>query len=237
MKAIYCGVIFIFTSLSISAQDLKTDIHLKDGQVLSTDFIRFSNGELFGDPFIATDHLGLERIYSDKIDFINAYYQEENSTRFEVIPWRFFRIWTQVESISDRITIYNNTVINQYYMEPIAYSNNFSDRNIIAYKKDNGPINRITYRNLRNDLGDKYESKIYLNKVRNQTFVQVISYVAGAYLIGYGVRETYRQAHGEVPVSIGKISAFYLGGISGFVIPLIIRPFKRANLFQAMRAY
>lgn len=236
MKVLCFLVLSIFMSISLSAQNFQSEIHLKDGKIMSTDFIRFSNGELFGSPFVATDQLGLERIYSDKIDYVNAFLQNGEGTRFEVIPWRFFKLWTQAESISDRITVYNNTVINQYYMEPIAYGNNF-DQNIIAYKKDEGNIKRIIYRNLKSDLGDKYESKVYLNKVRNQTFFQVISYVAGAYLIGLGVNETYEQAHGRSPLNITKITGLYLGGITGFVIPLVIRPFKRDNLFRALKAY
>lgn len=236
MKTICTAFIMALLSFSLIAQSFKADIYINNGKAISTDFIRLSNGALFGSPFAATDQLGLDRIYAEKIDYIDAHIHDDNSFRFEVIPGRSFKLWTQVESISDQINIYINSIHNQVYLETISYSN-FSNRNIIAYSKDNKRPKRILYRNLKNDLSDNFESKMYLNKVRNQTLIQIASYIAGSALVGFGVRETYLQAHGEVPLSISKITAFYLGGITGFVIPFVITPFKRDNLLNALKTY
>lgn len=227
---------FIVFHANLWAQSSEVEIHLKDGQSIKTDFVRLSNGALFGGPFLATDQFGLKRIYSDQLSYVNAFSKNGKSTRFEIFNLGLLNIWIQGESISDRITLFSTMDVNQNFMEPVAYSG-FSERNIIAFKKDDGKAKRISYRNLNKELGDRYESKVYLIKARNQTWLQVLSYVAGASLIGLGVRDTYRQAHGEIPVNVTRISVSYLGGISGFMVPLVIKHRKRDNMYRAMEVY
>ncbi|WP_375577642.1 hypothetical protein ABWH96_11320 [Marivirga tractuosa] len=236
MKSIVTIFISLIFHSAVVAQNIEANIHLRDSKTLKTDYIRFSNGAIFGSPFVATDQLGLDRLYAEEIDYVETFIQNGKSRRYEVIPWRTFRFWTQVEKVSERISIFNSAINNQFYMEPIAYST-ITEQNIIAYRKDNGSAKRINYRNLKSDLNDNIESKSYLNRARNQTLLQLASYVAGTALIGLGVKQTYDQALGEIPINIGRITALYLVGITGFVIPVIIRPYKIGNYFKALKAY
>ncbi len=106
-----------------------------------------------------------------------------------------------------------------------------TQRKVYYYSKDNGPLEPLTYRNLRVALSDNPGSLESLQKYKSAQTLQTGMYVAGAGIIGVGL---YQQFKGG---QTSSFSPLLLVGLGVSLLPQLLKFTSKDRLSEAIELY
>ncbi|WP_207433466.1 hypothetical protein [Sabulibacter ruber] len=107
-----------------------------------------------------------------------------------------------------------------------------TQRRVYYFSKDNGPLEPLTYKNLRAALSDNPGSVESLQNYKRGQNIQTGMYIAGAGLMLAGVQQQFRGGS-----SGGSVSPLLLVGAGITLLPQIIRLVKKDKLSEAIELY
>ncbi|WP_210462264.1 hypothetical protein [Rufibacter roseolus] len=107
-----------------------------------------------------------------------------------------------------------------------------TQRRVYYFQKENGPLQPLTYKNLRTALSDNPGSMESLQDYKRGQNIQTGMYVAGAGLMVAGITQQFRGGS-----TSGKISPLLLIGAGISLIPQILRLVKKDQLGEAIDIY
>ena len=160
------------------AQNGPINIHLRSGEVISTRYAYLNNNAGFSKPYVRIDDKKGEKITIDMVSHVEGVDQNSEYKYFQPIYLQGAKIWGERTFRSDRIDIFYTNIVSGTWTA--AYKSRW-----FQYEKDNEPLKKLTYANLKVDLADNPASLTNLRKGNGLRITQFLLYGLGAALIGW----------------------------------------------------
>ncbi|GAA4309990.1 hypothetical protein GCM10023183_27530 [Nibribacter koreensis] len=108
-----------------------------------------------------------------------------------------------------------------------------TQRRVYYFAKENGPLEPLSYKNLRVALSDNPGSMESLQKYKRGQNIQLGMYVAGGGLMLAGIQQQFRSG----PEGGNKISPLFFVGLGVTLLPQVIRLVRKDQLSEAIDLY
>ncbi|QHL88016.1 hypothetical protein GU926_11480 [Nibribacter ruber] len=108
-----------------------------------------------------------------------------------------------------------------------------TQRRVYYFSKENGPLEPLSYKNLRVALSDNPGSMESLQKYKRGQNIQLGMYIAGGGLMLAGLQQQFRST----PEGGSKISPLFFVGLGVSLLPQVIRLVKKDQLSEAIELY
>ena len=187
---------------SAQSDNTRFFVGLRDGRVLDAETISIRERG-FGGSYLIVDGrdqvLLTDVLYFQNQDGYFIHEPIEGSNRSTLMRREFDG---RIAMYSVTQVVYNspNGINNNYrYNNGFNQNQGWREKTTYYFRKDNGPVQRYNYRNLKYELSDNPESAALLQEVGRQRFAMYGLYVAGAGVSIWSMLRTLTE--GSVPIS------------------------------------
>jgi hypothetical protein len=128
--------------------------------------------------------------------------------------------------------------VNVYYTNIISgtWTTSYKSK-YFQYSKDTQLLKKLTYANLKIDLGDNIESMDDLRKGNKLRITQLLLYGIGATLIGVGIASDLNDNSNSTKDSSSKIPPAFIAGAVCLSVPWFINKPKQNHFINALKKY
>lgn len=222
--------VFFFPILAFS-QSGPITINLKTGEQLSTNYAYLHNNSTFFRSYVRIDGKKGEKISIDRVAFIEGADKNGVYKYFKPIRLHGSEIWAERTFSSDRVDIYYTNIISGTWNA--SYRSKY-----FQYSKDGRPLKKLSYSNLKADLGDNAESMEHLKKGNILRITQFLFYGLGATLIGVGIAGDFNNDELRDPSDTSiRIPPALIAGAVSLYIPWFMNSPKQNRFIKALEKY
>lgn len=230
------SLLVILISTLCRAQTGPIDVYLKSGKVISTRYVYISQGGGFSGPFVRVQPNSKDKIKIDDVDHIEGVDQTGKHRYVRPVDWRLSTIWAERTYQSDRISL--------YYVGIVQWGLGVSTTKwkYFQYTKDDGPLTKLSIRNVSRDVGDNPESASFIRKSKTNRILQALLYTTGGVLVITSAVKDLNSV--DKPDSTPdpakddfKLPVGFIAGAACIALPLALKPGKQKNLVNALEVY
>ncbi len=223
--------LFFLLPLITFSQNAPINIHMKSGEILSTRYAFLNINSGFSRPYVRINDKKGEKITIDRITHVEGIDQNGNYKYFQPIRLQGRDIWGERTFNSERVNIFYTNVISGTWTA--SYKSKY-----FQYEKDNHPLKKMSYSNLKADLSDHPESMKILKKGNNLRITQILLYGLGSALVISGIASGLSDTELDDPNDSGlKIPPAFIAGAITLYIPWFINGPKQDHFANALKTY
>jgi len=222
------------------AQSGPIRVVLQSDSIIYTRYADLNNNPSFRQPFVRIDERNGRRIAIDQIKYIDGTDQNNVYKYFTPVTYLGSQIFAERTFKSDRISLFHTNIISGTWNATYAYR-------YLNYSKDNQPIKKATYANLKADLADNPAAWAYLKKGNGNRVAQLVLYGLGAGLLVSSIA-TFANTDVETPAnppalpsgdrsSSIKIPPGLIAGAVCLYIPWFLNNPKQDHFTKALESY
>ena len=224
-------LLFLFPSFAFS-QDGPISIYLKTGDRISTQYVYLnSNGGFLSRPHVRIDDKRGDKIPIERVEHIEGTDQHGEYKYIKPIYLNGAEIWGERTFSSERVEIYYTNIISGTWTT--SYKSKY-----FQYSADGQPLKKLTYANLRKDIGHHPGAREHLKKGNMLRITQFLLYGAGAALVVGGIANGLgdKELRDPIATSLGIPPALIAGAITLY-IPWFINSPKQKHFVKALKSY
>lgn len=229
-----CFLTLIFLPFITWAQHGPINIHLKSGEILSTRYAYLNSNGGFSRPFVRMDEKKGKKVPIHAVTFIEGIDQKGEYKYFKPIQLQGRQTWGERTFNAERMTIYYTNVISG------TWAASYKSRHF-QYSKDDLPLKKLTFANLKADLADNVNSMQHLKKGNTLRITQLLLYGLGAALIASGISSDFKDVDTGSPPgpreSSISIPPALIAGAVVLYIPWFINGPKQDHFTRALKSY
>ena len=227
----YLLLIFCLVPLFGNSQTGFIKLHFKTGDSLSTNYAYLYNNTGFSKPYVRIDNEKGEKISIDRVTHIEGIDQKGKYRYFKPIFLKNKEIWGERTFTSNRINLYYSNIFSSTW--DAAYKTKY-----FQYSKDNAPLQKLTYANLKKDLSDNLNALAYIKKGNKLRITQLVLYGLGAALVVAGTVDGLSSNGLSSPNNPAiKTPPAFIAGAIALTIPWFLNKPKQDNFVKAIKAY
>ena len=224
-------VILVLSPTLVLAQNGPINVHLKTGDILSTQYALLTNNSFLSRPFVRIHDKKGEKITIDRVIHVEGTDQNGQYKFFKPIQLMGSEIWGERTFHSERVDIYYTDVVS--FTGASYYKSKY-----FQYSKDSRPLKKLNYSNLKIDLADNAGSMQHVERGNKLRITQLLLYGLGAGLVVAGAADILNddELDGTGDTSFSVPPTLIVGAIA-LNIPWFINPAKDKHFVNALEEY
>lgn len=222
--------VFLFIPALTFAQSKGISVYFNSGEVITTDYVYISETGL-GGPFVKIGDRNAKRVSIRDIEHIEGKDQFGDYRYYKPIYVVGFTLWGERTYTSDRIEIFYTNVSNG------GWNTNYKMAYYV-YSKDGGPLKKMKYSFLKEDLSDNEASMEFVKKGNRLNITQAFLYVAGAAIIVAGIVQMDKNLEKSTRENTDlEIPPVLIGGLITYYVPFFMQGAKQNAFYEALTTY